>query len=486
MSTDTLSLNSRPLVDQPLWTDRLRSGIWPKPMVFWLVAFYMACFIIRPWERLFPFLASFRFERIMVILVASTVLLFRGPFIKITLQNLSMILIYGAVWLSSLFAYNTVTSETQTTEFFGFLLSFFIIQKIVKTPYQLFFTIACYFVATAAYIFKSEWEYAFNGAAWEMMGVWRLRGINDTFGHPNNVGITLVCSLPIAMFFWRSKEVFCETWPPLMRKAFRYLVPAYIAAAILGVILTRSRASTIGMVLFLVLLVLRKGSIAARIKWGVVFATMLVAGFFLAPDDIRYRIQSTWDSSVEYKAGMGGANKSAQGRLEGFMVGMEIFKRFPVTGVGIGNFADYRKIHVDQVPLDAHNLPGEVMGELGAVGCVAFLIFFAAICINGYRLMRMGKEFGELTGHLIYYQLAVGLVDAVILLVYGGLSCHTLQYYQWYWFATFLATSVMFLKPELARAREQLGFQQSDAFDEWIGEPEELAYAGGNLVDDRR
>ena len=481
-SPDSLPLADQPLIDRPLWTERLRSGIWPKSPLFWLVALYMACFIIRPWERLFPFLSDFRFERIMVILVAGTVLLMRGPFVKITLQNVAMVLMYGAVWLSSLFAYNPVTSEIQTTEFFGFLLSFFIIQKIVKTPYQLFFVVGCYFMATAAFMMKSEWEYIFNGAAWEMMGVWRLRGVNDTFGHPNNVGISLVCSLPITVFFWREKDAFCRTWPPMLRKAFGWFVPVYFAAAILGIVLTRSRASAIGMILFLALLVIRKGSMAARIKWGIIFALLCVTGFFLAPEDIRYRIQSTWDPSVEYKAGMGGANESAEGRLEGLMAGIEIFRRFPVTGVGIGNFADYRSIHVDQVKLDAHNLPGEVMAELGTVGCVAFVVFFTAMCINCVRLSRMGKEFAELTGHTIYRHLGVGLTDAVVLLVYGGVSCHTLQYYQWYWFGTFLATSVLFLKPELAHAREQLALVEAGYGDEWDDEAEELVYAGGGRV----
>lgn len=439
---------------QPLWLDRLRKGIWPKPLVFWIAAIYMALFIIRPWERLFPTLADLRFERIMVLFVVGAVLLMRGPFIKVTLQNVAMLLLYAAVWLSGRYAFDPVASEIQVTEFLGLLISYFVIQKVVKSPYQMLFIMACYLTATAAYVFKSEWEYLLHDGGVSMMGVTRLQGINYTYGHPNNMGVSLVCSLPFALYFYRIRWQFCQTWPRLLRKLFVWALPLYGIAAVLGILLTRSRASAVGLLLFLVLLVFQKKGFATKVKWGLAFLTICIVGFFCAPDDIRYRIQSTWDASVEYKANMGGANQSAVGRIEGLFAGLEIFRRFPVTGVGIGNFALYRELYVDKIGLDAHNIPGEVLGELGLVGAVAFGLFFLAMCLNTRKLLQYGSEYQQLTGNDIYRLLGVALFDAVVLLVYAGISCHTLQYYQWYWFAAFLMLAVTFVKSEVQRADE--------------------------------
>lgn len=464
-----------------MWLDRLRKGIWPKSLVFWVVAFYMACFIIRPWEKIFPELADLRFERIMVLLVAGTVIFTRGPFVRVTLQNVAMILLYAAVWLSGRDPYDPELTSPQVTEFLGFLISYFIIQKTVKSPYQMLFIIACYLVATAAYVFKSEWEYAFNGAAWYMMGVKRLQGDNYTFGHPNNLGITMNCSLPIALFFYRVRGTFCQTWPKLLRKAFCWMLPVYMAAAVLGVILTRSRASAMGLLVFLALLVVRKPTMSAKLKWAGSFMLICVIGFFMAPDDIRYRIQSTWDRSVEFKAGMGGANSSAEGRMEGLLAGLEIFERFPITGVGIGSFAAYRVIYVDGVELDAHNLPGEVLGELGIVGGVAFLIFFTAMCMNCWKLLKMGREFQDITGNPTYWLLGVGLADAFVLIIYGGVSCHNLQYYQWYWYATFMVCGVTYVKQELRRVKDELGVDEGLAVGDQVRDVDDVMVVDGSV-----
>lgn len=113
---------------QPLWLDQFRKGIWPMPLVFWMAAIYIALFIIRPWERLFPALAELRFERIMVLLVAGAVLLMRGLCLKVTLRKVTMMVLYMAVWLSGRHAFDPVATAIQVTEFLGLLISCFVIQ----------------------------------------------------------------------------------------------------------------------------------------------------------------------------------------------------------------------------------------------------------------------------------------------------------------------------------------------------------------------
>ena len=180
-----------------------------------------------------------------------------------------------------------------------------------------------------------------------------------------------------------------------------------------------------------------------------------LVGFMLAPSDIRNRIRTIWDAKVEYQADMQGANASKAGRYEGLLAGLAIFQRFPATGVGIGNFANYREIYIDGVRLDAHNLPGELLGELGFVGTCAFSIFFLAYFLNLRRLSSAGREYDVVTGDPKYRLLGNCLFDAMLLLSIYGLVGHTLQQYQWYFYASFTAIALHIVRKELQELQAQ-------------------------------
>lgn len=437
------------------WVDRLRRGMWPKPFVFWAVVFYIALFIIRPWEQLFPNLGEFRFERIAVIAVAAIVFFRRGPLVRFDAQNVTMMLLFAAVYASGRNAWDTTLSMEEVTEFFGFTLIFFLIQKAVKTPYQLIFLVASYLMLTTAYTGKAIWEYAFNGARVSMMGVDRLAGIEYTYGHPNTFGTTMLCSLPFALLFYRIRHQFCQTWPRRMEWLFKWAVISHGLICVLGVLLTRSRSTTIGLVVVAGLMIFRLRGFMNKVKWSGIALLVFLVGFAVAPRDIQLRIMTLWDSSIESRHNMGGANASAEGRLEGLYAGLEIFDRFPATGVGIGCFAEYRGKFVDEVALDAHNLPGELLGEIGFFGTLAFAAFYLIHFITLRKLLRLGKEYDRLTGSKTYYWLAVALFDGMLLLMFSGLSGHTLQQYQWYFYASFAITAFYFVRQEVVEARAQ-------------------------------
>lgn len=435
------------------WPDRLKRGMWPKPLVYWTVVFYMGLFIIRPWELLIPELGEFRFERLSVIAVAAIVFLRRGLFVPFTVQNISMVLLYVAVVLSGRFAWDPTLSAPQVTEFFGFLLIFVLIQKAVGSTYQMLFMIASYLMLTTAYVGKAIWEYAFHGAAMHMMGVYRLAGIELTYGHPNAFGVSMLCSLPFALYFYHIRHQLCATWPPRRRKLFAMTLLAHVGMCVLGIMLTRSRATTVGLILYAGLLISRRRGLTSKIQWGILGSIAIVAVFLLSPTDIQERIRSLWDPTVETRMQMGGANASAAGRLEGLLAGVEIFQRYPVTGVGIGNFADYRAEYIDGVPLNAHNLPGELLGELGLVGTLAFSLFFVAHYLILRRIKRTGAQYEACTGNDLFSSLGIALQDALLLLIFAGISCHTLQQYQWYFYAAFAQVALPYIRQETEYAQ---------------------------------
>ena len=460
-----------PTLELP-WLDNLRRGIWPKPMVFWAVVFYIGLFIIRPWEKLIPELGEFRFELLAVAAVSLFVAFKRGPMVKFSAQNITMLLLFAAVFISGRNAWDPSLAEEEVVEFFGFALIFFFIQKAVKTPYQALFIIASYLMLTTVYVGKSIWEYAFHGAANYMMGVYRLAGIDHTYGHPNTMGTSMLLSLPFAIYFYRVRDQFCRTWPGRLRRLFPWVLRFHIAASVLGVMLTRSRSAAVALVFFAMIIVMRQRGFARKAKYGVLACLVLIIGFFLSPSDIRQRMATLWNKD----ANQFGSQKSAEGRWEGFVAGVDIFKEFPSTGVGIGNFADYRELHGDGEKLNAHNLPGELLGELGLFGTTAFAAFFLVHVLTLRKMKRAGGEFESLTGNKLYSWLYIALCDALLLMLFSSLSGHTLQQYQWYFFAAFAVVSLQYVRKELGVARQVVA--ENLAYEEELPEYEPVATVG--------
>ena len=85
-------------------SERLRGGIWPRSAAVWVAAVYLALFVIRPWEMLFPELGEIAFERWMVISTVLLILLLRGPSIDLSRQKVAVLALFGAVAASTITA----------------------------------------------------------------------------------------------------------------------------------------------------------------------------------------------------------------------------------------------------------------------------------------------------------------------------------------------------------------------------------------------
>ena len=94
-----------------------------------------------------------------------------------------------------------------------------------------------------------------------------------------------------------------------------------------------------------------------------------------------------------------------------------MFKNAPFTGVGAGgkNFIGYRMAYLDGIPEQAHNLFGEVLGELGAGGVILFVglvVVIVRCCLNARSLLfQMGNV------EVFSYSLAGAIIVSVVLLL---------------------------------------------------------------------
>jgi O-antigen ligase len=443
------------------YADRLFGGIWPRSLALWIAAFYIALYILRPWELSFAWMNEFHFERVYAICMIIAVLFslparalagrpYRPLHPVADLQTPAVLLFVAAMSLSTLFAYNFEAAWDKFYVAVTVVAFFFVLRLVIRTPYELVFLATCYIFAMAVYLLKAQWEYFRYGRHDYTMGVTRLIGIEASQGGPNALAISVIISLPIWLFLVMSRKEFTASWPPFWRKLFAPGLAAYLALAISSMILTRSRTGFVTFVVFLGLVALRMRGVERKILAGLAGLVVLSALWFVVSEEARNRIRTIWDP----EAGPANAYASALGRVEGFRAGLEMFNRNPFTGVGPGNFIPYRVANVDGVPLEAHNLIGQVLGETGICGAMAFVFMVAVTLFNCRRASKL--SYAGLHSQGITNRFAMACRDTILLLLFEGLFDHNMTRFNWLWVAAFVSVALRFATAEAERDKSAL------------------------------
>jgi O-antigen ligase len=264
------------------------------------------------------------------------------------------------------------------------------------------------------------------------MGVRRLFGIETTFGNPNSVASSTVLSLPFLQYLWWRRHEVSKTWPLLFRRYFPVFLIAYFVLAVTAIILTNSRSGAVGFTTFLVLFGSTEPKPRKKLRRILISIMTLSVVWVLLPEPTRNRITTLWNS----EAGPASAKSSAEGRRESFLAGVEMFSQRPITGVGIGNTAIYRRAFVDGVYLAPHNFYGEVLGETGIVGAGAFILLLASLSANVLATTRLSKEFTDPTVEALA-NLSRSCGYVVVLLLLSGLGGDGMLRFQWLWLGAF-------------------------------------------------
>ena len=435
ISTRFLKFDDSFLIDG----ESLKNGILPRSFGYWLSLFYMALFIIRPWEKLFPWLGVFHFEKIYAIFMILAVFLSHGNRINFDSQTKSVILLFLSIFISAIFAINSSLAMPVVYKYLTLVIFFFVILAVIQTPYQMYFFCFFYIIVMTIYLGKAEWEYFIHGTGNYRMGVWRLVGIESTFGGPNSVAGSIVLSMPIVHFLWNSRKQFTASWPKIWRNNYPRFLGFSFILALSALVLTNSRSGMSGFIVFISLLVLGKKGLGKKIGFFLLCVIFIFTVWNLMPQESRNRFETIWDPSK----GPASATSSAEGRIEGFKAGMVMFKRFPLTGVGVGNFVPHRVSHVDGVPLQAHNLVGQLLGETGLVGGAAFLIFVVLILKTCRRIRLIFNEQDDILLQT-FKEFSVACRNVILLLFYLGLFGHNLLRFNWLWISALTSLAFYF------------------------------------------
>jgi O-antigen ligase len=205
----------------------------------------------------------------------------------------------------------------------------------------------------------------------------------------------------------------------------RFGVVMYLCLSVGCILLTGSRSSLLGLMLW--------GAIAIwRSPWrwrGMILGLICCPLLFVAlPDELQTRFETI----VNPDAGPANAKVSGEGRIEGLTKGMELWVENPATGVGPGVWRP-----ATGSKLESHNLYGQLMGELGSLGIIAFGAILICYWMNLRWVRQHRLRHPEQSDSFIYH-LAGAVGMGIFLMLFEGNFGHNLFRHNWLWYGGFL------------------------------------------------
>ena len=418
--------------------------------MLWPVAGYLFLFIFRPWEY-WPALAPYRIERVYMLILLALVFLWRQRrYVPHPISGLIMAF-FTVLVLSSIAAFRWGDAYAYTFDYFKLIVFYFVIVMTVRDERDMKRFILAYLAIMSLYVGKSVWEFFLHDRYIWRMGLRRLMGVDTSYGDPNDFAASMAYSLP---FLWAMIK--CRHESPLVRK----LLWAYGLLAWAGIILTGSRSGMVTALLFVLLAWFG----ASKKALSIVFVCMaLLITWNLMPERHKLRFESTFIKGIAPK----GADISAEGRIAGLKQGIRIFKRYPVLGIGPGNFK--YGWNIDGAGGSAHNLYGELLGETGGAGFLVFISLVAVIVRTHKRTMKaadlalaakLRTDAPSAVGRLrMLKHISTAAVHTIILLLFNGNFGHNLYRYNWLWIGAIGVLATFFMKDELARLDARPAFK---------------------------
>jgi O-antigen ligase len=390
----------------------------------WLLIGYMFLFIHRPFE-IWPALGDIRLELLYMLVTGLIWLAFPGKRWLPNPLHLGIAAFAAAMllcWLAS--PWNGETLET-VERWFKLLVFYAMLVTVVHDEAQLKKVVLAFLVVMFVYMTHSLWEFH-NGRHEYRMSIVRMIGVDRSLGDPNSFGASIVYALPLVVPFW------C-CWPSRLLRGF---LAAYVGLSAMCIVLTGSRSAFLGLLVFAAVTVWY-----SRRRWlGLTAAVALVPVLWAA---VPGTLQTRFETIVNPEVGPANAQVSAQGRLEGFWKGLDLWADYPITGCGPGAWR-----MAAQVKLESHNLYGQLVGEMGLLGALAFAAVLGGFWWNARRIRRSLGDWPP-DGRDFLAMLARAISIAVVLLLLEGNFGHNLYRFTWLWYGGFLLIAAYCVRQRL-------------------------------------
>jgi putative inorganic carbon (hco3(-)) transporter len=387
--------------------------------------------IVQPGE-LYPLLDAFHVERVMAVLVLVSLLVHRKNLAFPDISKLFFIF-WLTMFLSIPFAFWRMGAFESTLDFSRIVIYHILVVNLVTTPrrFRIFLTV---FVLLTGWLAASSYISFLGGGYYLESGHFaRAEGISSSGGNPNELGLSLVCALPLVVVL-------------ALRKSWRYRVIGIGVALIslYAIVFTGSRMAFISLIFVLAAYTFSAGK---RLVFLPVAIALLAIIWQVMPPEYQQRYLSVRSLKDD---------DSYQNRVLAWHAGWHMFLDYPLTGVGVGQFpiADGTKYwpnSEERIWLNAHSLYLQLLAELGLFGVFAFGAYLYSLFRLNYRLRKELSVFPGVPPWLRFYPTACSL--SLLVLLFAGYSSHDLYRSNWYMLGALSGCVQMFVNKERVKLR---------------------------------
>jgi putative inorganic carbon (HCO3(-)) transporter len=290
---------------------------------------------------------------------------------------------------------------------------------------KLFRVLALYYFAIN--LIRSEkdfrialWLFVIGGFASTLYGFFDPAQINGRFegalGQPNGYALTMTPRIPIALALLSIEKNF-------LKKLFLIGMGVTI---IYGIILSASRGGLLSLGLALILFAIMQ---KRRAVWLGLISLIIIVGILVMPPDVKVRVglsETPASSNLE---------NSTDRRLTYQIYGLELFREYPMLGIGLDGFAeayaqsDYRFLIRTETLRVAHNTYLEIAAGTGLIGLIPFLGILGFAISLAWKYSRLKYH-----AHSSFLTSASAGLFAALGGYYWGMLFGSRQYEKTLWF----------------------------------------------------
>lgn len=384
---------------------------------------YWAWFLVRPQEFIEGFGGTLPLERMLAVATIGSLflhykLLERRTYVSsvVTRRLLIFLGINYFSMITSVWVSNTLTVSNNLAKLVVFYFIFInVTEDEGRLRKLLWVCMGCMSWAAVA-IIKNYIENPYYA-----QGIQRAVSLTATWSDPNATALNFVLTIPFVFALF-----------PRTSWYKRFTLLAIVALFIVVIVITGSRTGFLLMVVALLSCALLSSK-----RMILIGALLLVVvfGWAFVPKQYQERYAGMLALDEGPKQEEDAAYASAYGRIVGWKIAWMIFKDYPVLGVGAGNFSvafatmDY-SYQGHKGWSQPHNLPGQVLSELGLLGALSFGAFVASIVGAARQSARALRSIGDPSPFLS--MLIRAILVSVFLLFIAGFTSHDLYRFNWY------------------------------------------------------
>jgi putative inorganic carbon (HCO3(-)) transporter len=427
-----------------------------RPFLGMLV--FLVIHFVQPGE-LVPAIAPLRIELVYGTLLTG-VLIYR----RVTIPGrsllsdkilLSAVLLIGAGLLSVPFSVWRGGAVNTVIDMVKLVTLLFLLTLMVDSEARLRMTLWC-MAAMAAWFAGSSLSAYAQGQFYALGKLDRAEGVNSIAGGPNELAGLLLALLPLLIALLRSTHnVFA-----------RILLLTCGVLSLVAISLTGARIVVIALIAMAIFYTLQ-----SKHKFSTFLGCVVVACLIWHWLPVEYK--QRYLTVGQYAQG-GELDASNELRLEIWRAGRQIFLKYPILGVGAGQFPTaYGMIilagrHAGW--MNPHNLLIQVACELGIVGLIVFGNFLWQVIKGMVEVIRKKRIRGVELNHQVAIACSAMFVGVIIL----SIVSHTLYRPYWYVLGGLVAANRNILSAKLKR-RAKLQTAANGVSDNFLKEAQDIS-----------